>query len=51
MTLEWADYAAVQAKRDNQSRNELPRNVSGNIQPVISAHLATVDWSWHKEWN
>ena len=33
---DWADYAAVQARCGNISRNELTRNLSGNIWPQLS---------------
>ena len=33
---EWADYAAVLAQCGYLSRNELTRNLSGNIWPVVS---------------
>ena len=36
MKSEWADYAAVQVWCGNLSRNELTRNLSGNIQPQLS---------------
>ena len=33
---EWADYASVQGQCGNLSRNELTRNLSGNVQPQSS---------------
>ena len=31
--------------------NKFTCNSSGNSQPVISAHWATLDWSWAKKWD
>ena len=42
--LQWADYAAVQAKCGNLSGNDLTRNLSGNIRPQ-SSKLAEPLWT------
>ena len=38
----WADYAAVQAKCRNPSRDDLTRNLSGNIRPQSSQSAETL---------
>ena len=41
---EWADYAAVRAQCGNLSRNELTRNLSGDVRPQ-SSQLAEPLWT------
>ena len=49
MKLEWADYA-VSAYCGNLTSSHATRQRKPSAT-VVPARWATVDWSWHKEWN
>ena len=48
---EWADYAAVQALCGKIRKRAHTQHFREHSVTVISAHWATVDWSWPEEWN